>query len=179
MSTTRRIALGSAAIIGALFAGGLVHDNIKLKEGYAPVATVPVKGDPCTGGYGSTTHLDGSPVKCGDKFSPAYASKRTTEYLLTQHSHLNACITVPLTPVEYAMLADHAYQYGVGATCKSSMVQLANRGDYAGACKAHLKYRFVRGFDCSTPGNKVCAGVWKRTKHRYEACMQEVGSVEH
>jgi len=172
--SNRRLALGSAAIIGTLMAGGLVHNNIKIKEGYAPVATVPVKGDPCTGGHGSTTHLDGSPVKCGDKFTPEYASWRTTAYLLTQHTQLNACIHVPLTPVEYAMLADHAYQYGVGATCKSSMVRLANRGDYAGSCAAHLKYRFVRGFDCATPGNKVCSGVWARTKHRYDACMQEV-----
>jgi len=73
----------------------------------------------------------------------------------------------------------HAYQYGVGVTCKSSMVRLANKGDYEGSCKAYLKYRFVRGFDCSTPGNKICYGVWKRSKHRYEACMNEVRSVKH
>lgn len=172
----KRYALSATIIIATLTAGGLVHDNIKLKEGYAPIATVPVKGDPCTGGHGSTTHMDGSLVKCGDTFSREYASQRTTSYLLTQHTQLNACITVPLTPVEYAMIADHAYQYGVGTTCRSSIVRLANRGDYVGSCKAHLKFRFVRGFDCSTPGNTVCAGVWTRSQHRYHACIQEVNN---
>jgi hypothetical protein len=27
-------------------------------------------------------------------------------------------------------------------------------------------------FDCSTPGNKVCRGVWTRQQARHAACME-------
>ena len=37
---------------------------------------------------------------------------------------------------------------------------------------ALLAYRFSGGYDCSTPGNKRCAGVWTRQLERYETCME-------
>ena len=68
-------------------------------------------------------------------------------------------------------------------------------GNYTAACDALLDYRKltsarqegpgwvvskrdVQGrptrweFDCSTPGNKVCRGVWTRQQARYAACME-------
>ncbi len=45
-------------------------------------------------------------------------------------------------------------------------------GSTAGACEAYLQYRFVAGYDCSTPGNRRCMGVWTRQQERYSACMQ-------
>jgi hypothetical protein len=44
-------------------------------------------------------------------------------------------------------------------------------GDYAGACKALLFYKFSAGYDCSTPGNKRCYGVWTRQIDRHSKCM--------
>jgi GH24 family phage-related lysozyme (muramidase) len=171
--SVKRYALTSTTIIALLGAGGAVLESTEQHEGYAPVATVPVKGDPCTGGFGSTTYLDGSKVKCGDVFTPEYAEKRTSAYLLTQNTQLNACITANLTPVEYGMIADHAYQYGVDATCKSAIVRYANKGEYMKSCVSHLNWKYVRGYDCSTSGNKVCAGVWTRSVFRYNSCMNE------
>ena len=66
---------------------------------------------------------------------------------------------------------DWRYQYGGAAWRSSSMLRELRAGNYAGACQALLKYRFSAGYDCSTPGNKVCAGVWTRQLKRHAACM--------
>jgi hypothetical protein len=34
-----------------------------------------------------------------------------------------------------------------------------------------MLYKFSAGYDCSTPGNKICSDVWNRSKDRYAACM--------
>ena len=39
------------------------------------------------------------------------------------------------------------------------------------ACQALLRYRFSAGYDCSTPGNRICPGVWTRQQARHAACM--------
>ena len=43
-------------------------------------------------------------------------------------------------------------------------------GSYYAACKDLLKYRFAAGYDCSTPGNRRCAGVWSRQLDRFAVC---------
>jgi hypothetical protein len=43
-------------------------------------------------------------------------------------------------------------------------------GNYALACQAYLRYKFAAGYDCSTPGNKRCMGVWTRQLQRHAAC---------
>ena len=47
----------------------------------------------------------------------------------------------------------------------------AMAGNYVQACNALLKYRYAAGFDCSTPGNKRCWGVWTRQLERHAKCM--------
>jgi GH24 family phage-related lysozyme (muramidase) len=160
-----------AAITGlTLSAAALVA--LVTQEGYTDKAVIPVKGDVPTQGFGSTTHADGTPVKMGDTTTPVKALQRTLAYTEEQDSKIKSCVTAPLYQVEYDIMHDFGYQYGINALCKSSMVRLANAGDYAGSCKAYLSYRFVAGYDCSTPGNKRCPGVWKRSQARFAKCME-------
>ena len=44
-------------------------------------------------------------------------------------------------------------------------------GNYVAACNALLKYKYAAGFDCSTPGNRICSGVWTRQLKRHAKCM--------
>jgi hypothetical protein len=89
-------------------------------------------------------------------------------------------------------MLDFAYQYGEGTLCRSNMVKLINAGQYAKACEAYADYRFMTDtiphkgwepiqfdssgkptkwrFDCATPGNKICRGVWLRQQERIEKC---------
>ena len=104
-------------------------------EGYTDRAVVPVKGDRPTVGYGSTFRDDGSPVQMGDAITPPQAIKRSYAHIAKDERGLKHCVTGELYQAEYDMLVDHSYQYGVAATCGSSMVRLVNAGQYRQACE--------------------------------------------
>jgi len=165
MTTAKRIAISALVLSGSALVA------LVAQEGYTDKAVIPVVGDRPTVGFGSTTHADGTPVKMGDTTTPVKALQRTLAYLDNQTTQIKRCVTAPLYQTEFDVMQDFGYQYNVNALCKSSMVRLANAGDYAGSCKAYLQYRFVAGYDCSTPGNKRCYGVWTRQLKRYNDCM--------
>lgn len=166
-----RILAGALTISAVAFVGRLAH------ESYVPEAMIPVKGDKPTVGFGMTWRPDGTPVQMGDKTTPVEALQRSLVHVQRDESALKQCLTAPLYQAEFDMLIDHAYQYGTAATCKSSMVRHSNAGRYAQACEAHLEWRKIRLpsgvlFDCSTPGNKVCGGVWKDARRRHRVCTE-------
>ncbi len=166
LNSQQRVAISGLILSASAFVALVVS------EGFSPVAYVPTKGDKVTIGHGSTTHLDGSPVKMGDTTTPVKALQRSLAYLDNQTTQLKRCVKVPLHQVEFDTMSDFAYQYGINALCKSSIVALANKGDYAGSCRAYLAYRYAAGYDCSTPGNKRCMGVWIRQQERFKKCME-------
>lgn len=153
----------------SLSAAGFVA--IVQPEGWAPVAMVPTKNDRPTVGFGSTFRDDGTPVQMGDKIDPVQAIKRSVAHIAKDETQLKRCVTGPMTQGEYDTLVDFSYQYGTAVTCKSSMVQHINAGRYAQACEAYTLYKFSGGFDCSTPGNKRCSGVWSRNLERRDRCL--------
>ncbi|RYF32071.1 MAG: lysozyme [Comamonadaceae bacterium] len=124
-----------------------------------------------TVGFGSTFREDGSPVRMGDTITPQQAVARTLAHIQKDERGIKACVTAPVHQAEYDTLLDFSYQYGVVATCSSSMVRNVNAGRYADACKSYLLYKFAAGYDCSTPGKCRCSGVWKRSQERHAACM--------
>lgn len=183
-----RIAIGALV----LSAAGLVARISQ--EGWTPDATVHTKGDVPEVCYGMTKRPDGTPVQLGDKCTPIEGLQRTLAYTQNTESKLRDCVKVPLHQEEFDLLNDHSYQYGVGTTCGSSMVKSLNSGDYTGACYGYLRYKFMTSsrplgqgwevskkdaqgraiqwqFDCSTPGNRQCMGVWTGSKTRFDKCM--------
>ena len=168
-SNRSRIAIAALSLSAAAFVGRAVH------EGYSDVAIIPTINDRPTVGFGSTFREDGTPVQLGDRTTPVQALQRTLAYTVKADAKLKTCVKVPLYQVEFDLLSDHGYQYGVGSTCNSVMVRRVNAGDYAGSCRGYLEYKFAAGYDCSTPGNTRCRGVWERSKWRYEQCMSVQG----
>lgn len=190
MSVPQHVRQGIAGL--ALSAAMLV--SLLADEGYTDEATVPVKGDVPTNGFGGTVNADGTPVKMGDRITPVAALRRSMAHIQKDESRLKQCVTAPLQQREYDLLVDHAYQYGPAATCRSGMVRSANAGDYRGMCDAYKGYRLVRAargepfgpgmvigddgvmrYDCSTlvdgRRNRRCWGVWERSKERFDHCM--------
>jgi lysozyme len=163
----QRIAVAFLSFSAAAFIG------LATKEGYTDKAVIPTKNDRPTVGFGSTFDEQGRPVKMGDTITPVQAVQRSLAHIQKDETALKKCVTAPLHQVEYNTMVDFSYQYGSDTLCKSSVVRLANAGDYAGSCRAYLQYRYSGGFDCSIPGNKVCAGVWGRSQDRYNTCMGE------
>ena len=158
-----RVAVLAFSLAG--FVGLVAH------ESYTDRAIVPTKNDRPTVGFGSTFRDDGRPVQMGDTITPPKAIARSAAHIAKDEAGLKRCVTGDMNQVEYDTLVDFAYQYGVAATCSSSMVRGINAGDYVVACNAYTRYKFSGGFDCSIPGNKVCAGVWARNLERQAKCL--------
>lgn len=167
--------------IAGLGASAALLVSLAVNEGYTPTAVVPVKGDVPTVGFGSTVKEDGSPVRTGDTTTPVQALQRTLAHIQKDESGIKRCVTAPLTQAEYDLLVDFSYQYGVPTLCSSSIVKLANAGDYSGSCQAYAEYRKVKTpcppgvpgvcrRDCSIRSNG-CYGVWTRQQARIAKCM--------
>lgn len=165
MTTKARLPIAALTLSASALVALFVH------EGYTDKAVIPVKGDVPTNGFGSTTKEDGTPVKEGDTTDPVSAAKRTLAYTQKAEGRFKQCVTAPLSQAEFDLYMNFSYQYGTGAFCKNFAPKL-NAGDYEGACKTLLEFRFVDKYDCSTPGNKRCYGVWTRQLERYQTCME-------
>ena len=141
-------------------------------EGYTPVAVIPTKGDVPTIGHGSTRYEDGQPVRIGDTITPARAEVLARNLNSQAEKQFAASLQgVKLYQAEFDIYMDFVGQYGIGTWLKGSPRRDLLAGNYAQACNDLLKYRFAAGFDCSTPGNKRCAGVWNRQLERHAKCM--------
>ena len=160
-----RTAIGALSVSAAAFVALIAH------EGWTEKAVIPVKGDVPTVGPGLTKRPDGSPVQMGDTIKPVEGVKRSLAHIQKDEGAVKRCVTAPLHQREYDLMVDFAYQYGSAALCSSSIVRLANAGDYAGSCKAYERFRFVAGRDCSVRSNG-CYGVWTRSQERAQKCME-------
>ena len=164
-----------------LSAAGLV--GIAVNEGYTSKA-VPdsVKGVAVpTHGFGTT-----GGVRMGDTTTPPKALARLLSDVRRFEGALKQCVKVPLHQYEYDAYVDLAYNIGPGKSgvadgfCESRrggpsvLVQRLNAGDYAGACDAIMMWKRVGDVDCSTPGNKQCAGLWARRQRLRSQCLGEV-----
>lgn len=162
----QRIAVSLLSLSAAGFA------TWQASEGYTPVAVIPTKGDVPTIGHGSTRYEDGSPVRMGDTITAARAEVLARNLNGQAEQQFAASIQgVKLYQDEFDIYMDFIGQYGIGTWRKGSPRKSLLAGNYAQACNDLLKYRYAAGFDCSTPGNKRCAGVWTRQLERHAKCM--------
>ena len=167
--TTSRKAVAALTISLAGLTGIWMH------EGFTDKAVIPVKGDRPTIGHGSTFREDGTPVQMGDTITKVQAEKRSRLHIQKDEARLKPCFPdgVELSQVEWDIIVDFSYQYGVAATCKSGMVRNYKIGNYEAACYVYPLYKYGPGwFDCSTPGNRICPGVHTRNLKRQSKCLE-------
>lgn len=165
-------------LVAALVLSAAGFIGIASQEGYTEKAIVPTQGDRPTLGFGSTFHEDGSPIKLGEATSPVRALVKAQAHISQEEDKFRASLPgVMLSQVEYDVYMDFVYQYGTSAWSKSSIRKHLLAGRYESACKALLLYKFSAGYDCSTPGNKRCAGVWTRQQQRHAQCMTAIQAV--
>lgn len=159
MEVKHRIAVAALSMSAVAFVG------LAQRESYTDKAIIPTKGDVPTIGFGTTEG-----VKLGDTITPPVALDRALKDVTKFEGAIKQCVTAPLTQAEYDAYVDLAYNIGPGAFCGSTLVRKLNAGDYRGACRQILEWRFYKGQDCSQP-NKVCGGIWARRKETYLKCM--------
>lgn len=156
-----RIAIAALSLSAAALVGLVV------KEGYTDTAVIPTKGDVPTVGFGSTVG-----VKMGDRTTPVRALQRAMSELDTVYeAAVKRCAPAPMHQAEYDVYVDMAYNIGAGAFCSSTMARKLREGDYIGACNQILQWRRAAGYDCSTPGNNRCWGLWERRLQLHAQCM--------
>ncbi len=157
-----RIVVASLSLSAAAFVA------LVSSEGYTDRAIIPTKGDIPTLGFGSTTG-----VKIGDTTTPVRAIQRAAKELDTVYeAAVKRCAPVPMHQAEYDVYVDMTYNIGPAAFCSSTMASRLREGDYAGACNQILQWKRAAGYDCSTPGNKRCWGLWERRLQSHAKCME-------
>lgn len=161
MTVRARVAVYTLSLSAVAFVG------ILNREGYTDQAVIPVPGDVPTIGFGTT-----GGVKMGDRTTPVKAAGRALADVQSYEGAIKQCVKVPLHQAEYDVYTDLAYNIGPTAFCGSTIVKRLNAQDYAGACEGVLMWRQFNGFDCSTPGNKVCAGLWTDRQRVHKQCVE-------
>jgi len=166
-----RIAVTALTISAAAFAAWQGY------EGYTDTAVIPTKGDVPTIGHGSTRYEDGSRVRMGDTITRKRAAELARNLMREdERAFAESLPGVDLTQGEYDVFIDFVGQYGMANWRRSSMRRELLAGNYVGACKAILRYRFAAGYDCSTmvdgKPNRRCWGVWVRQRDRHRKCME-------
>jgi lysozyme len=76
---------------------------------------------------------------------------------------VDRCVTVPIPATRKAAYTSLAYNVGVEAFCKSSIVRKANAGDAEGSCDAMLLYVYAKGIKLP--------GLVKRRQKERELCL--------
>lgn len=170
MTPRERTSVVALALSASAFIGMVVN------ESYTDTAVIPTRNDRPTVGFGSTFNENGTPVKLGDTTTPVRALIKAQAHISKAEGLFRESLpNVKLYQGEYDLYMDWVYQYGINAWYTSSMSANLLAGEYVWACKSLLRYKFSGGFDCSTPGNKICAGVWTRQQQRYATCMAMQG----
>ena len=153
--TASALAISATALIG-----------LAMHEGFSPVATRPVPDDPPTVGFGTTRHMNGTPVKLGERITPQRALMQLNHDVSATEQALYKCIgDVPLYQHEWDAYVSLAYNVGAGRVCGGSVARALKRNppDYAAACTAIKLYNRAHG--------KVLRGLVIRRKHEYQMCM--------
>jgi lysozyme len=121
--------------------------------------------DPATGGkpwticYGHTAG-----VKPGDRKSLDECKSLLLSDLEIYSRGILNCTTVHLPDERFVALTSFAFNVGVGAACKSSVVRLINQGQTRAGCDALMKWNRAAGI--------VFPGLTKRRAKERELCLK-------
>lgn len=159
-------------LVAALSLSAAAFIALAVSEGYTGSAVIPTQGDRPTLGFGSTFHESGKPVTLNDTTTPLLALAMAYAHISQEEAAFRRSLPgVALSQTEYDLYMDFVYQYGIGNWNISSMRRELLAGNYRKACDALLLYKFAAGYDCSTPGNRRCWGVWARQLERHSQCV--------
>lgn len=118
------------------------------------------KGPPWTVCYGSTIG-----VKPGDRYSLDECKAMLVRDLEVYAIGIERCVTVSMPDPRYVALVSFAFNVGVGAACKSSVVRLINAGQTVAGCNALLAWNKAAGI--------TFPGLTRRRERERQMCLQQ------
>ena len=118
---------------------------IKDFEGFSSSAYLDVVNIP-TIGWGNTFYEDGTRVKLGDQISKTDAIK-LLEIVANRDfaDKIFPSIKVKVTQSQFDAMVSLAYNIGVGAFLKSTLLKKVNAGDFTGAGEEFLRWNKAGG----------------------------------
>lgn len=145
-------------VAAAAIAAGLVGGFEGLRtHAYPDPAT---RGEPWTICYGETKG-----VRRGDYKTPAECKTLLGESLGGYIDGVVNCLTVEVGPHRLAALTSFAYNVGVGAACKSSVIRRLNAGEGAAACDSLMAWNKAAGI--------IMKGLTRRRAEERAMCRRE------
>ena len=118
---------------------------IKDFEGFSSTSYLDVVNIP-TIGFGNTFYEDGRKVKLGEQISKTDALK-LLEVVVNRDfaDKIFPSIKVKVTQSQFDAMVSLAYNIGVGAFLKSTLLKKVNAGDFAGAGEEFLRWNKANG----------------------------------
>lgn len=102
-------------------------------------------------------------VKQGETRTPQQCDAALREGIGRYEAELDACLTTPVPGRTKVALLSWAWNVGTGAACKSTLVRLANAGQFENACRQLPRW--------NRAGGKVVAGLVKRRAAEMAMCL--------
>ncbi|MDN3688693.1 lysozyme [Cyclobacterium jeungdonense] len=129
---------------------------IKHSEGLRLEAYICPAGIP-TIGYGSTSYPDGKPVKMGDSITESQASQLLQDTVASFEKGVRRLVTRDLTPNQFSALVSFAFNLGLGALERSTLLRKVNTNPSDPFIREEF-HRWVHA------GGKVLPGLVTRRK---------------
>lgn len=142
-------------------------DIIKEFEGYKTTAYLCSAGVP-TIGYGSTFYADGSKVKMGDKITKQQAEILLQIEIENIKSQIERKIFVPINENQLSAIVSMAYNIGVSAFLKSTLLKKIN----ARSPRIEIEAEFLKWVRA---GGKVVKGLQNRRQKEVELFYKPIG----
>lgn len=134
--------------------------------------------------------ITGAEVVPGRKYTDAECDVLEVQYVDRMYQRMGRCVPVELELHEITAWGDFAYNVGTSSFCESTAARLLREGRNAEACAQITRWRSIPApaglsesapgvwrsaagrlmFDCSTPENHVCPGLWKRRLWQRATC---------
>lgn len=118
-------------------------DEIKFSEGF--VAYAYWDHSQYSIGYGSGTYPNGTRVQAGDVISQAEGEEMLKHLLDYYIKEVSSIVTVELNRHQLGALVSLAYNIGIGAFERSTLVRLLNQGNYTGAANEFQRWVYAGG----------------------------------
>jgi lysozyme len=139
---------------------GLLIATVAAFEGIRQTAYLDPVGIP-TVCYG---HTEG--VKLGDRYTLDECKALLRKDLEVYARGIEQCVKAPLPDRRYVALISFAYNVGVRAACRSSVVRLINAGQTRAGCNALLLWDKAAGIRFP--------GLTKRRERERQLCLSEL-----
>lgn len=114
-------------------------------------------------GVATICHGETRGVKIGDTATPKECDAQLARSLRQFEAGLDRCLTAEIPGESKVALLSWAYNVGVSAACRSTLVRKANAGDLVGACNELPRW--------NRAGGRVVPGLDRRRAAERDLCL--------